>query len=95
MNHRLLISVIIPFLNAERFLEEAIESVVGQSYAEWELLLVDDGSTDSSTEIALRYAESISATGALLSARRASKSRIESFTQCGHKQSERRIHCIS
>ncbi len=52
-----LVTVITIFLNAEKFIEEAIESVLGQSYAELELLLVDDGSTDSSTQIALRYAE--------------------------------------
>jgi glycosyltransferase involved in cell wall biosynthesis len=53
---RSLVSVVIPFLNAERFLEEAIESVFAQSHTAWELLLVDDGSTDGSTEIARRCA---------------------------------------
>ena len=43
------------FWEAERFLEEAIESVVAQTYASWELLLVDDGSRDGSTAIARRY----------------------------------------
>ena len=57
MKNKPLVTVITIFLNAERFIEEAIESVLGQSYAEWELLLVDDGSTDASTQIALRYAE--------------------------------------
>jgi glycosyltransferase involved in cell wall biosynthesis len=52
-----LISVITIFLNAERFIEEAIESVLAQSYERWELLLVDDGSTDASTRIARRYAD--------------------------------------
>ena len=50
-----LISAIIIFFNEERFLEEAIESVFAQTYDNWELLLVDDGSTDQSTEIAQRY----------------------------------------
>ncbi|WP_414584594.1 glycosyltransferase family 2 protein [Scytonema sp. PCC 10023] len=58
MSHKPLVSVIIIFLNAsEKFFEEAIESVFAQTYDHWELLLVDDGSTDSSTTIALRYAE--------------------------------------
>jgi glycosyltransferase involved in cell wall biosynthesis len=52
-----LVSAIIIFLNGERFIEEAIESVFAQTYAQWELLLVDDGSTDGSTAIARRYAE--------------------------------------
>jgi glycosyltransferase involved in cell wall biosynthesis len=50
------VSVIIIFLNAERFIREAIDSVFAQSYSDWELLLVDDGSTDASTGIALDYA---------------------------------------
>src|SRR5262249_2111253 len=52
-----LVSVVIIFLNAERFLEEALESVFGQTYDAWELLLVDDGSTDGSTAIAQRYTQ--------------------------------------
>lgn len=54
--HPSLVSAIIIFLDAERFIEEAIESVLGQTYNHWELLLVDDGSTDASTQIARRYA---------------------------------------
>lgn len=57
MSSKPLVSVIIIFLDAERFIEEAIESVFAQSYDDWELLLVDDGSTDASTAIARRYAE--------------------------------------
>jgi glycosyltransferase involved in cell wall biosynthesis len=51
------VSVIVIFLNEEQFLEEAIASVFAQSYARWELLLVDDGSTDGSTAIARQYAQ--------------------------------------
>lgn len=51
-----LVSAVIIFLDAERFLEEAIRSVLGQTYPNWELLLVDDGSSDRSTGIARRYA---------------------------------------
>jgi len=57
MSGKSLVSVIIIFLNAEKFIEEAISSVFGQTYDCWELLLVDDGSTDGSTAIARRYAE--------------------------------------
>jgi glycosyltransferase involved in cell wall biosynthesis len=51
-----LISVIIPFYQVENYLAEAIDSVLHQHYTHWELLLLDDGSRDRSTEIALRYA---------------------------------------
>jgi glycosyltransferase involved in cell wall biosynthesis/SAM-dependent methyltransferase len=51
-----LVSVVTIFLDEERFIEEAVESVLAQTYPRWELLLVDDGSTDASTEIARRYA---------------------------------------
>ena len=50
------VSVIVPFLNAHPFLEEAVASVLGQTYADWELLLVDDGSTDPGTQIARELA---------------------------------------
>ena len=53
-----LVSGVMIFLNAERFIEEAIESVFAQTYTAWELLLVDDGSTDASTAIAAGYAGS-------------------------------------
>jgi glycosyltransferase involved in cell wall biosynthesis len=46
------ISVGIPFYNCERFLPDAIRSVFAQTYQDWELILVDDGSTDRSLEIA-------------------------------------------
>lgn len=52
-----LISVITPFLDAEPFIEEAIESVLAQTYENWELLLVDDGSTDGSTAIARAFCQ--------------------------------------
>jgi glycosyltransferase involved in cell wall biosynthesis len=51
-----LVSVVVPFLDAEEFIGEAIESVFAQTHAEWELLLVDDGSTDGSSEIARQCA---------------------------------------
>jgi len=57
MSIRSLVSVVMVFLNEERFLQEAIDSVFAQSYDNWEMLLVDDGSTDKSSEIALGYAE--------------------------------------
>jgi glycosyltransferase involved in cell wall biosynthesis len=52
-----LVSVVGIFLNGEGFLDEAIRSVFAQTYARWELLLVDDGSTDESSAIARGWAE--------------------------------------
>jgi glycosyltransferase involved in cell wall biosynthesis len=55
MNNQPRVSVVISFLNSQRFLTEAIESVFAQTFKSWELLLVDDGSSDSSSQIARRY----------------------------------------
>src|SRR5919108_4757895 len=51
-----LVSVVIIFWNTARFLQEAIQGALAQTYANWELLLVDDGSNDGSTAIARGYA---------------------------------------
>ncbi len=50
------VSAVIIFKDEERFLDEAITSVLDQTFPDWELILVDDGSTDRSTEIARRAA---------------------------------------
>jgi glycosyltransferase involved in cell wall biosynthesis len=50
------VSIVMPFLNLERYLQESIESVLAQTFSSWELLLIDDGSTDSSSGIAREYA---------------------------------------
>jgi glycosyltransferase involved in cell wall biosynthesis len=52
-----LASIIIIFLNEDKFIREALESVFSQTYDTWELLLVDDGSTDASPDIARWYVE--------------------------------------
>lgn len=52
-----LVSVIIPFFDREEFLTEAIESVIIQTENSWELLLINDGSTDGSLEIVRSYKE--------------------------------------
>ena len=52
-----LVSVVIPAYNAERFLGEAIESVLTQDYAPVETIVVDDGSSDGTATIARSYAE--------------------------------------
>lgn len=52
-----LVSVIMPSYNAEKYIKEAIESVIAQTYKNWELFVIDDGSTDRTAEIARSYAE--------------------------------------
>ena len=52
-----LVSVIVPFWNVKDFIAEAIDSVLVQTFQGWELILVDDGSNDGSTQIARSYLE--------------------------------------
>ena len=49
------ITVIVPVYNAEKYLHECIESILSQSFTDFELILVDDGSTDSSASICDEY----------------------------------------
>ena len=51
-----IVSIIVPVFNAEKYLHECINSVLLQTYQDWELLLIDDGSTDSSGLICDDYA---------------------------------------
>jgi teichuronic acid biosynthesis glycosyltransferase TuaG len=52
-----LVSIVTPVFNAERYIEQTILSVLGQSYQNWELLLIDDCSRDHSAEIIKNYTE--------------------------------------
>ncbi|MBQ3006127.1 MAG: glycosyltransferase [Clostridia bacterium] len=56
MENQALISVIIPVYNVEAYLRECVESVLKQTYQNFEIILVDDGSTDSSGDICDEYA---------------------------------------
>ena len=49
------ITVILPAFNAAQFLARAIESVQEQTFANWELLIINDGSTDETINIALAF----------------------------------------
>jgi glycosyltransferase involved in cell wall biosynthesis len=53
-----MISIIMPIYNGERFIKESIESVQKQSYKDWELIIVDDGSTDQTGKIILESVQS-------------------------------------
>ena len=53
----MLFSVLIPVYNSEKYLRESLDSIVNQSFRDFELIIVDDGSTDSSGKICDEYAE--------------------------------------
>ncbi|MDN3667154.1 glycosyltransferase family 2 protein [Algibacter miyuki] len=57
-NDNILVSIGIPFYNTEKYLKLAILSVLKQSYTNWELILMNDGSTDNSVAIAEEFANS-------------------------------------
>ncbi len=51
-----LVSIITPCYNGAKYLEEPIESVRTQTYFNWEMIIIDDGSKDNSYEVATKYA---------------------------------------
>lgn len=55
MNTSSLISIIIPVYNVERYLCQCLDSIIIQTYTNWELILIDDGSEDSSSTICDYY----------------------------------------
>ena len=52
-----IISIIVPVYNAAKYIRETVESVLAQTYGDWELLLIDDCSSDSSCEIIDSYTD--------------------------------------
>lgn len=56
-NHIPLVSIVIPVYNCEYYLPQCIDSIIGQTCQKWELLLIDDGSTDKSGIICDEYAQ--------------------------------------
>lgn len=55
MSNNVAISVIVPAYNVERYLEKCIDSILAQTFTDYELILIDDGSTDKSGEICDEY----------------------------------------
>ncbi len=50
------VSIVVPMFNGERFLSQTVNSILAQSFRDWELVLIDDGSKDGSADIATNYA---------------------------------------
>jgi glycosyltransferase involved in cell wall biosynthesis len=70
-----LVSVIVTVYNAAPYLGEAIESVLAQTYRPFELIVLDDGSTDGSGDVAQRYGSAVQLTRTERRAERRSRPR--------------------
>ena len=57
MNKKPLVSIVLPTFNGERYLRQSIGSVISQQYKNWELIIVDDHSTDSTSAIIDEFTE--------------------------------------
>jgi glycosyltransferase involved in cell wall biosynthesis len=55
MNEELLVSIVLPVYNAEKYIKKSIDSILNQTYTNWELLIADDGSTDNTKKIVDNY----------------------------------------
>ena len=54
---KVLVSIIIPIYNVEKYLEKCLDSILNQTYKNLEIILIDDGSTDNSPNICNSYCE--------------------------------------
>lgn len=57
LNHLPKVSVLMPVYNSEAYIAEAIDSIINQSFEDWELIIIDDGSTDKSESIVKSYTD--------------------------------------
>ena len=57
MSNLHLVSIITPTFNREKYIEETIQSVISQTTSNWELIIIDDGSSDNTLEILNRYSK--------------------------------------
>lgn len=53
-----IVSIIVPVYNSEKFLKSCLESIQNQSYSNFECILIDDGSTDKSSDICKQFCKS-------------------------------------
>lgn len=56
-NSEKLVSIVLPIYNGEKYMSLSIDSIINQTYSNWELIIIDDCSTDSTPEIAKAYAD--------------------------------------
>ena len=56
-NRMATISIVVPVYNAEKTLHRCLDSIIAQTYTDWECILIDDGSKDNSPAICNEYAE--------------------------------------
>ena len=52
-----MISIVIPVYNVEKYLVDCLDSIINQNFSDWEVIMVNDGSTDHSDEIGKEYCE--------------------------------------
>jgi glycosyltransferase involved in cell wall biosynthesis len=53
--HSPLVSVVITVYNGEKYIEQSIESILSQTYQAWELIIINDGSSDNTENLILKY----------------------------------------
>ncbi|MDR3060178.1 MAG: glycosyltransferase, partial [Prevotella sp.] len=49
------VSILMPVYNAEQYIAQALESIISQSFKDWELILINDASTDNSESVIMQY----------------------------------------
>ena len=84
-NEEIKVSVVIPVYNTEKYVREAVESIMNQTLRELEIIIINDGSTDNS----LQVVEELAAADSRIFAK---QSGIVNGTQCRHHACPRKIH---
>lgn len=85
-----MISIIIPIYNAELYLSNCLNSILKQTYDDFEVIMIDDGSTDNSSRIAKSYQEM----DCRFSYVYKDNGGVSSARNCGLKRCKRRVACF-